>query len=350
MNQVGNQVGDQLNSPVDLGAESVNELARNFWYSAILRAGIKLDVFSLLENDFLTSQEVAERIGASPRYTQSFLDCCAVLELLDKAEDKYHNSSMASKFLVKGKAAYVGDHALHHTNTWDSWGHLDQVIKEGKTRLPYETGYVDADTYWTDYMIGQHNRATSGQAHYLVQSLDLREKRKLIDLGGGAASYSIALCRANPQLKAVVIDQKEPLSIAKPLVEADNLQEQITLVEGSFFDTQVGTGYDVCLISGVVLIKPEEDCRRLFKLAFDILEPGGLVVIQDYMNIEDDPQRKRLDTLEDLYVLVVFDPGAGDRQGVEVASWLEEAGFQSTKTIQLPTQLGLVTAEKPTGA
>ena len=344
-----NQAGNQLGSPVDLGAESVNELARNFWYSAILRAGIKLDVFSLLENASLTSQEVALRIDASPRYTQSFLDCCAVLDLLDKEEDKFHNSSMASKFLVKGKTAYVGDHALHHTNTWESWGHLDQVIKEGKTLLPYETGYVDADTYWTDYMIGQHNRATSGQAHYLVKSLDLQAKRKLIDLGGGAASYSIALCNANPQLEAVVVDQKEPLSIARPLVEADNLQDQITLLEGSFFDTELGTGYDVCLISGVVLIKPEEDCRRLFNLAFDILEPGGLVVIQDYMNIEDDPQRKRLDTLEDLYVLVVFDPGAGDRQGAEVASWLEDTGFQNTKTIQLPTQLGLVTAEKPTG-
>ena len=38
-------------SPVDLGTERVNELARNFWYSAILRAGIKLDVFSYLEKD-----------------------------------------------------------------------------------------------------------------------------------------------------------------------------------------------------------------------------------------------------------------------------------------------------------
>ncbi len=337
----------QSNSPVDLGVESVNELARNFWYSAILRAGIKLDVFSLLENDSLTSQDVAVRISASPRYTQAFLDSCAVLELLEKKADKYNNSSMSSKFLVKGKAAYVGDHALHHTNTWDSWGHLDEVIKEGKTRLPYETGFVDANTYWTDYMIGQHNRATSGQAHYLVESLDLANKRKLIDLGGGAASYSIALCAANPQLKAVVVDQKEPLVVAKPLVEEAKLQDQISLVAGSFFGDQVGSGYDVCLISGVVLIKPEEDCKKLFKLAFEILEPGGLVVIQDYMHIEDDPARKRLDTLEDLYVLVVFDPGAGDREGAEVASWLEEAGFQSTKSIQLPTQLGLVTAEKP---
>ncbi|MCH7549889.1 MAG: hypothetical protein IH969_10200, partial [Candidatus Krumholzibacteriota bacterium] len=79
-------------------------------------------------------------------------------------DGKFTNASTASKFLVKGKDAYVGDHALHHTNTWASWGRLDELIKEGKTLIPYETGYVDADTYWNDYMIGQHNRATSGQA------------------------------------------------------------------------------------------------------------------------------------------------------------------------------------------
>lgn len=36
----------------------------------------------------------------------------------------------------------------------------------------------------------------------------------MLDLGGAAASYSIALCNANPNLKAVVVDFKEPLEIA----------------------------------------------------------------------------------------------------------------------------------------
>lgn len=328
------------------GPEFVREMARSFWYSAILRAAIKLDVFALLEDRALTYQEVADSLGASPRYTQAFLDCCVVLELLEESAGKFTNSSNASSFLVKGKDSYVGDHVLHHTNTWVSWGRLDEVIKDGKTLLPFETGFVDPDTYWTNYMTGQHNRATSGQSRQLVENVDLRDKRNLIDLGGGAASYSIALCEANPQLKAVVVDQKEPLRIARPLVEQSTMTDRITLLEGSFFETDLGTGYDVCLISGVVLISPEEDCQKLFKLAFEILASGGLVIVQDYMRLEDNPGRKRLDTLEDLYVLVVFNPGAGDREGAEVVSWLEDAGFNTPKTIPLPTQLGLITAEK----
>ena len=322
-------------------------MARNFWYSAILRAGIKLDVFCLLENVPSTAGEVAQRIGGSPRYVEAFLESCSVLGLLDNEEGKYCNSALTSEFLVKGKPEYVGDHALHHTNTWASWGRLDEIIIEGKTLLPFETGYVAADAYWKDYMIGQHNRATSGQAHQLVKNVDLTGKHKMVDLGGGAASYSIALCQAFPQLTAVVVDRKEPLSIAKSLVKEHGLEERVVLLEGDFFETELGNNYDVALISGVVLIRPESECRAAIQLAYNVLAPGGMIIVQDYMQIDPSPARKRLDTMEDLYVLVAFHPGAGDREGEEVASWLRASGFQNTELIPLPTQLALVTAEKP---
>ena len=334
-------------SPEALDAEQVNELARNFWYSAILRAGIKLNVFSLLDSVHATSEEVAHRIGGSPRYVEAFLESCVVLGLLNNTEGKYDNTPLTARFLVKGRPEYVGDHAIHHTNTWATWGRLDELIIQGKTLLPYESGYVDADTYWKDYMIGQHNRATSGQADQLVKNVDLKGKHKLVDLGGGAASYTIALCQAFPELTATVVDRIEPLSVAKPLVEESGLQERITLLERDFLEADLGNDYDVALISGIVLIKPEADCRALLQVAYDSLASGGLVIVQDYMRIDFSPERKRLDTLEDLYVLVAFDPGAGDREGEEVASWLRETGFRNTNTIPLPTQLALVTGEKP---
>ena len=337
----------QVELRADLDAESVNELARCFWYSSILRAGIKLEIFDLLESDTLTSGEVAERISAAPGYVHAFLESCVVLELLEKREDKYMNSPLASKFLVQGKKEYVGDHALHHTNTWALWGRLDEIIKEGKTQLPYETGYVDVSTYWTNYMMGQHNRAASGQAYHLVENLNLRGRQKLMDLGGGTASYSIALCGANLQLRAVVVDRKEPLSIARRLVEEHDLEDRITLLEGDMFTVQLENDFDAALISGVVLIKSEKDCRRSFEVAYNSLLPGGLVIVQDYMRVDHSPERIKLDTLENMYVKIAFDPGAEDRDGELVASWLEGAGFENPKLIPLPTQLALITAEKP---
>ena len=332
---------------IDLSAEQINELARCFWYSSILRAGIKLGVFDVLDGGLLSVEEVERRVGIDPNYAEAYLDACEVLDLLEKNGDKYTNTATTSKFLVKGKKEYVGDHAVHHTNTWALWGRLDEILKEGKTQLPFETGYVDEATYWNDYMIGQHNRAASGQAHYLVESVDLTGRRKMLDLGGGAASYSIALCGANPQLHTVVVDQKEPLAVARPLVAEHNLQSQIELREGDFFNLELEKDYDVVLISCVILITSEEESRDLFKLAYKCLSPGGLVIVQDYMRLDHSPKRKRLDTLINLYVKVAFSPKAADRDGDEVASWLLDTGFTNLKRVPVPTQLAIMTAQRP---
>lgn len=331
----------------ELDPEFINELSRNFWNSAVLRAGIRLDIFDLLEKESLTFKEVADRIGGADRYVQALLDACVALGLLELEHAKYRNAVPASRFLIKGKNKYLGDLVLHITNHWDSWGKLDQLVIEGKTLLPFETGYVDTNTYWTNYMMGQHNRAVAGQASHLVQSINLNGRRHMLDLGGGAASYSIALCSANPQLHAVVVDQAEPLALAEQLVADQSLQNQITLMEGDFNIIDLGRDYDVVLISGVVLIKSPEECLHLLRLAYQVLVAGGLLIVQDFMRVDHSPQRSFMDTLMDLYVLIAFDPGAGDRFGEEVAGWVRETGFSHIKTIPLPTHLALLIAEKP---
>ena len=334
--------------PTETNPEWVNELSRHFWNSAIVRAGIRLQIFPLLEESALTPSEVSSHLGANPRFVEAFLEANVALGLLDKVgDDGYKCSDMSSAYLVPGKREYVGDLALHITNYWRSWGNLDRLIVEGRTELPFQNGFTDASTYWADYMKGQHNRALSGQADNLVKSVDLTGKRKLLDLGGGAGSYSMALCNANPGLRAFVIDRKEPLDIAARLVAENGLEDRIELVEGDFDKVALGNDSDVVLISGVALIVSEEECRGLFRRAYEALAPGGIIILQDFMRVDHSPRRSFLDTMMDMYVLIGFDPQAGDRHGDEYASWLSEAGFAAIRQIALPTQLAIITAEKP---
>ena len=244
---------------------------------------IKLSIFPLLEEGPRSSDDVARHLGAAPRFVQAFLDACVALE---KQDETFRNAPLTSKFLIRGNPEYVGDLVLHITNHWLSWGQLDQLILEGRTLLPFESGYVDVPTYWTNYMTGQNNRAVAGQNHYLVQGVDLWGRRKLLDLGGGAASYSVALCNANPELQAVVIDGKEPLELARTIVEEHQLQGRIHLREGDFTTLDLGTDNDVVLISGVVLIKSEAENRKLLQLAYDAMVPGGLIIVQDFMRMD----------------------------------------------------------------
>ena len=86
----------------ELVPELVNALSRNFWNSAVLRAGIKLEVFPLLEHQSLTATDIAQRLDANPRFVQAFLEACTALALLQKAGGMFTNSALASAFLIPG--------------------------------------------------------------------------------------------------------------------------------------------------------------------------------------------------------------------------------------------------------
>ncbi|NEP59334.1 MAG: methyltransferase domain-containing protein [Symploca sp. SIO2G7] len=328
-------------------SDHIYDISFNYWNSAVLRASVKLGLFNLLEGQTLSAQEIAQQLETNPSFTQSFLKTCVILGLIKQEKEQYKNTEETSEFLVLGKPKYIGDHILHITNCWYTWGNLDQLIRDGRTEPPFETSFVDADTYWTDYMKGQHSRATAGQGAYLVEHVNLKGKGKLLDLGGGAGSYSMALCSANPQLQAFVIDQAEPLAIARPLVEEQNLTDQITLVTGDFNTIDLETDYDVVLISGVVCTKSEAECRYLFQRAYNALIPGGLIIVQDFMQIGRSSQQQFLDIMMDLYLKIAFNPGASDRLGDEVQSWLTDVGFINPQQIPLPTQFALIIADKP---
>jgi len=146
----------------------------------------------------------------------------------------------------------------------------------------------------------------------------------------------------------VVLDAKEPLEVAATkIAEHQELGNRITLREDDMLTAELGCDWDAVLISGVVLIKSEAECRAIFRRAFDALAPGGLIIVQDFMRIDHSPRRQLLDTMMDLYVLVGFDPGASDRYGSVYATWLKETGFENPTETPLPTQLAIMTAERP---
>jgi cyclopropane fatty-acyl-phospholipid synthase-like methyltransferase len=326
---------------------SAYEAIYQFWNTAILRTGIKLGIFEFLEeNPSCTAEKVTDFLNSDPRFTDSFLEACVVLGFLDKEANCYKNSKDTSKTLISGKTEYLGDLALHITNYWSTWGKLDQLILEGRTELPFENGFVDAPTYWKDYMQGQHNRAESGQIDNLIKSTDLTGRKTLIDIGGGMGSYSIPLCKVYPDLQVCLLDAKEPLELARQLVIEQELGDRVLLKEGNFHTAELEADYDVALISGVVCVTSEENNRKIFSRAFEILRPGGLVIVQDFMQIGENQQKHFLDTMMDMYLKIAFSPGAGDFTGEEIVSWLKDAGFKNHQQTLLPTQLNIITAEK----
>ncbi len=324
----------------------VNQLCFAFWQSAVLRSAIKLGLFSLLENNNLSEVEIAECLSADLDFVKSFLNVCVKLNLLEKEEKGFRNSQMTSEFLVAQNPLYQGDYVTHITNFWQTWGHLDTLILKGISESPLENNFVDAPSYWESYIKGRHNLAMAGQGQILAEAIPLEDRYKLLDIGGGSGSYSIALCNANPNLKAVVVDLKEPLDIASQLLKEFDLKDRIKLLAGDFHAVELEQDYDVALFSAVLRLLSEEECLKLLSRVLDALTPNGLLVIQEFISLEKNVNPSLHDAMMDLFLKIGFKSNSGNRSMVEIEKRVKAVGFRNFRTISLPNRTTLLLANK----
>ena len=73
----------------------------------LMMTGIELKVFNLL-NDFVSAEDVARNIEAHPENTRRLLDALVTIDLLEKENGLYRNSSISQAFLVEGYPTYKG--------------------------------------------------------------------------------------------------------------------------------------------------------------------------------------------------------------------------------------------------
>ena len=76
-------------------------------YQQLIQGAIELDVFSKLENP-VTAKELSQKMNWNESNTLNLLRGLYSLGYLERKEDTFCNQPDASKYLVRGKPAYMG--------------------------------------------------------------------------------------------------------------------------------------------------------------------------------------------------------------------------------------------------
>src|SRR6202042_3434405 len=99
---------------------------------------------------------------------------------------------------------------------YESFRHLSAALR-GERVFP-EKGTYEGLVYEAgigeQFSSAQHT-GSLGPARLLAKRLDLTDRHKLLDVGGGSGAYSIAFCAANPHLRATILDFPETVDTAK---------------------------------------------------------------------------------------------------------------------------------------
>ena len=256
------------------------EISGQYMQSCLLHAAVKLSIFQAIGDKQLKSEQIAGKLHAEKRGIELFLNALSGIGLLAKREDKFSNTLFSRAFLSKESPDYIGNIILYYHNIIDSWSRLDYSVK--KTR-PIRTKHVCTDRKLRkNFLMCMFNLAQN-MAPELAKAIDLKGRRNILDVGGGVGLYSIHFCLKNPQLKGVVFDIPATKPYFEKVIKEFQLLDRIRFVGGDYLRNHFTGKYDVAIISNILHGHSLRDCGNIIKSTVSALEPGGMIIIHDFI-------------------------------------------------------------------
>ena len=263
-----------------------------------------------------SSDDLAKALRTDLRAMEILLDAVASLGLLRKSGTAYRLTPTAKRFLLPESPWYQGDMLRHADMLWKNWSGLDNVVRSG---LPNRAGARDHDVF----IRAMHNNAVL-RAPQVIAGLDLRGVRTALDLGGGPGTYSMALAKRG--VAVTLFDLPDTLEVAQEVVRKSRLKH-VTFRSGDFHFDDIGSGYDLVLISQVLHSNSTVENIALLGKAHDALAPHGRVAIHEFSLNEDhaSPVPGALFSVN----MLVNTAGGRSYTRKEMKSWLTKAGLKS---------------------
>lgn len=295
----------------------------------VLEIANHVGVFTALAEGPRDLGELATATATAPEILEPLLTACCAMGLLSRDADTFECEPVAAEHLVPGKPQYLGNYISHSMEVWKRWNDM-----------PYRFRPAHGEAAWAgpeDFILAMHNLTMTGRGASFAELVDLGGRTNLLDVGGGPGTYSAFLCRRNPDLRATIWDLPVAIGVARRCVAAQpDVRDRISFVEGDWDTDDFGSGYDALLFSNVLHGMPS-DPHPKFEKARAALEPGGLLIVQDFI-LDDDRQGPLPAALFALYIGAFTYSGLGDA--------LRSHGFGDVRVLTAPreTRHGVVTA------
>ena len=265
----------------------ISAITYGFMASKALFSALEFDVFTHIAQGADSTSALAAVTGVAENRLLTLLAALKSVGLVSEAGGRLINAPATSRYLVAGAPGDFRDYVRYVNGAfgYESFRHLDEALR-GDRIFPdkgwYEGLVYEGGIGGERFSSAQHT-GSLGPARLMAKRVDLKDRRKLLDVGGGSGAYSIAFCGANPQLSATILDFPETVDTAKRYAREAGLADRIAHLEGNAVAVDWPAGHDVILMSYVWSAVGEADIAILAKRAVAALPPAGLLLVHDFM-------------------------------------------------------------------
>lgn len=267
-------MADNGNSDKKPDTVRLQTMARAFMGSASLFAAIELKLFTSVESGDNTVASFAKKAGISATNADRLMTMCAANGLLIWNEDHYINAADVQRFLVEGEARYAAPWLLFTRSGWNRWGELSKQLQNQQS-----AEVMAASKNMTVEYAQRYHKATAsvgfGSGRRFAKQVDLSQRTKIMDLGGGSGAYSIVAVQTYPQLSAVVFDLPPVIEVTREFIQQHGVGDRVTTMAGNFTEDEFPQGCDVAIMASNLPMYSREIIRQVIHKTFTALLPGG---------------------------------------------------------------------------
>jgi SAM-dependent methyltransferase len=297
-------------------------LASGFMAAKHLFAASELGIFEALGEAPADLAALGARTGLTNRSARISADAMVALGLLERRGDAYRNGAAAERFL----AGRPGPDLRPLLRFWDrisypTWESLAVALGSGPPREVFELGEADQAI-----MSAGIEAVLAGPANALAAAVDLGPRHRLLDIGGGTGSWSIAAARRQPHLRATVLDLPVVAAMARERVSRARLADRVEVVSGDALAGELPAGHDVFLVANLVHYWSPEANIDLLRRIRRAAPPDGLLLLADFWTDPTHTEPVHAALMAGEFAVHLRD---GDVYSVEEGrAWLADAGWR----------------------
>ena len=255
-----------------------------------LKAAIELEVFTAIGEGNATAAEIAKRCQTSEKGMRVLCDFLTTIEMLTKQGDQYALTLDSSVFLDKRSPAYLGaaTEFLCSPMLTEGFRHMTDAVRKGGTAIDGAGTLGPDHPIWVQFARGMAGMM-SMPAQLMAKLVDPNADRKLkiLDIAAGHGLFGIAFATQNRQVEVTAVDWKPVLEVAKENAEKAGVADRYSTIEGSAFDVEFGSDYDLVLLTNFLHHFDPPTCETLLRKVRAALADNGRAVTLEFVPNED---------------------------------------------------------------
>ncbi len=319
------------------------EKIQNLWLLGSVSVACQLGIADILKDGPKNIRELATLTGSVEDVLYRIMRLLASEGIFKESGDRVFSNSSLSESMKETELRYFIEHTLNSMQ-FRIFGDLMHSVKTGRRSSEL---FMEGEVF--DFMGASeqrnelYNKAMTNTSRMQIAAIfsafDFSRYSHVVDIGSGRGFFLTALLEKNPHMKGTLFDLPQVLEDKKTLSVNSTMDDRLTVIPGSFFDT-IPEGGDLYTLKNILHGWDDARAEKILNNIRNSVKCETRIMIIEAVVGETNKQSWA--KASDIFMLAGV--GGRERTEEEFRTLLQRAGFKIERVVDTVSPLSLIIA------